>query len=113
MSRYPGPWKAVGSVDGFAKRCGLYRPSDHASQRDDGQDVRDHLNELRRHELQRLQTDLHRLRSREKETRNINTFGVPLAEDDGSERDEATPGRHSVGELVLVERQVRAAQRGR
>ena len=64
-------------------------------------------------ELQALQLDLQRLRGREQQAREAGARRLPPAEDRRGERDEAAARGHAVGELVLVERQVRAAERRR
>src|SRR5262245_27672171 len=76
------------SVGGLPERRRLDRSPNHASERDDREDVWDHLDELRWHELQRLKPDLHRLGRGEQETGDRDAFRVPFAEDYRRERDE-------------------------
>src|SRR5688500_1010049 len=99
------------SVDRFPECRWLHGASDDPGECDDREHVRDHLDELRRDELQPLQADLHRLGGGEQEAGNRDALRVPLAKDDGRKRDESTPGRHAVSELMLVESEVHAAKR--
>src|SRR3954465_13658517 len=68
---------ALGNAGGFdsvirlfgdlAQRCRRDRAADDAGERDDGERVRDHLDELRGDRLRALQLNLQRLRRREQQ----------------------------------------------
>src|SRR5438045_4912315 len=83
-------------------------PADDAGERDDGEQVRNHVDELRRDELPGANLDLQRLRRGEEKTGDGSPAGMPPAKDSRGQRDEAATGRHLRRELVLVEREVDA-----
>src|SRR6185369_11912914 len=85
-----------------AEGGGGNRASNEAGKRDDREHVRDHLDELRGNRVRALELDLERFRSSEKQTRQTSPYWIPLTKDDRGERNEATPRRHAVSELMLV-----------
>src|SRR5471032_2913162 len=97
----------------LAQCCGWCAAADHAGNRDDGEDVRNHRDELRWNYLCGLQLDLQRLRGGEQQTGYSGARRIPASEDNGCESDESSSRRHRIGELVLVERQIYTAQRGK
>src|SRR6267378_1296193 len=62
---------------GPAERRGRHRASHHPRQRDDREQVRDHLDELRRDRLRALELDLQRFGGGEQQTREARARGVP------------------------------------
>src|SRR5687768_8245824 len=74
------------SVDRLAERRRLHRASHDPGECHDSEEVRNHLHELRRDELQRLQSDLHRLGGSEQDARDRHPLRVPLTEDDGDRK---------------------------
>src|SRR5258708_6241819 len=90
---------------------GRHRSSDDPREGHDREHVWDHLHELTGDRMRSLEADLKRLRRGEKETRESGSLRIPSAEDGRGERDESASRRHAVSELMLVERQIRAAQR--
>ena len=114
---YPGPWSPQQARRRLrfrpSQRRRGDRPSNHSRQRDDRQNVRDHLYELGRDHVVALQMDLHGLRSREQQTCCACAQRAPSPEYHGRNGDESSARGHLIGELVLVERQIYAAQRGK
>src|SRR5688572_9042105 len=102
--------RIIGLVRRPAERGRRHRAADDTGERDDGEDVRDHLDELRGDQLQTLELDLQRVGRREEEAGEGDALRIPLAEDDRGERDEAAPRGHAVAELMLIEREVRTAE---
>src|SRR3977135_183682 len=60
--------------------------------------------------MRSLQLYLQRLSGGEKQARQTGPDRIPFAEDDRGEGDEATSRRHAVGELMLIEGEIRAAK---
>src|SRR5688572_21448610 len=100
---------AIRSLRHLPQRRRRHRAPDHASERDDRKDVGDHLHELRRDDLRALEADLERLGRGEEQAGEADAQRVPAAEDRGREGDEAATGGHAVGELMLVQCEVRAS----
>src|SRR5687768_10553758 len=98
------------SIGGFAERGRRHRAPDDAGERDDREEIRDHPHELRWERARALEMDLQRIRGREEEARECHAHRIPATEDHRRERDEPTSGRHLVGELMLVEREINAAE---
>src|SRR4051794_20704863 len=84
---------------------------DYPGQRDDGEYIRDHLDELGSNGVRSLQLDLQRLRGGEEQAGERGADGIPSAEDNSGDGDESAARRHLVGELMLVERQIHTAKR--
>src|SRR5690349_5685533 len=93
-----------------AQRRWRTHPADDAGERDDGEQVRNHVDELRRDERATLELDLERLRRGEEEAGDGSPARVPAAKDSRRERNEAAARRHLRRELVLVEGEVDAAE---
>src|SRR5215218_4851896 len=81
------------------RNCPAYDPRES----DDGEEVRDHLDELRWDELIALKLNLKRLRCGEEQTRECCTNRIPTSEDDRGDGDESAAGGHLIGELMLIE----------
>src|ERR1051325_411928 len=85
-------------VVGEAERARRARLADEAREDDDGQDVGDYLDELRRYllaaEVHALKLNGDGLREAEEQAREHRLHGPPLAEDERGERDEATARAH-------------------
>src|SRR5690606_34413372 len=89
-------------------------PLDGAGQNQDGEQVREHLDELRRPRVgQRLDAHLHRVRQGEEQRRQQAADGVPLAKDVGGQG-HVTPARgHVLAKPGQVPQgQLRSAQGG-
>ena len=95
----------------LAKCSGRRATTNKAGQCHNCKHVGNHLDELARNDLRSLQLDLQRFRSGKKQAGDCHTNRLPPAEDDCCKRDESAASAHAVGELVLVECQVRTAQR--
>src|SRR5688572_10944732 len=105
------PWM-ITSGGWLAERGGRHGATHDAGECDDREHVRNHLDKLRRNELQALKLDLECFCCSEQYAGERHSRGSPVAENNGSQRDEAATGGHVVSELVLVQRQVDASQRG-
>src|SRR5687768_4274237 len=99
-------------VGRFSESGRCDRASDDSGERDDRQQVGNHLDELRRYRVAALQLDLQCFRRSEQETGERGTNRIPSAEDHGRDRDEAAAGRHLIGELVLIEGEINPAETG-
>src|SRR3954471_18128920 len=86
--------------------------SDYPRQRDDGEYIWDHLDELRSNGVRSLQLDLQRLRRGEEQAGERGAHRIPSAEDNSGDGDEPATRRHLVGELMLVEREIHTPERG-
>src|SRR5688572_29298877 len=87
-------------------------PSDYSGQCDDREEVRDHFDELRRDNLISLQLDLKSLGRSEQHTRKPGAHWIPTAEDYRGNRNESAACSHLIGELMLVEGEIHATERG-
>src|SRR4051794_35265592 len=95
-----------------ANSCGRDGAADHAGDRDEGQDVRQRLEEHGRGVGVRRETEREGRRRAEENRGCVRAEGPPVAEDDRSERDEAASRRHVLAERAdEADREVRAAER--
>src|SRR5579863_816190 len=99
-------------MSGLAESRRRDGPPDYARQCYDREDVRDHRYELRGNGAGSLQVDLQRFRRREQQASGPDADRLPTAEDHRGQGNEPATGGHLVRELVLIERQERAAQAG-
>src|SRR5437588_12465924 len=102
----------TGLFGNFSQRRGRYGTTNDASQRNDRQHVRNHLDELRRDQLRTLQLDLERLRGCEEQACKTDAQRIPSPENRRGKGNETAPGRHLVGELVLIENQTNSSETG-
>src|SRR5687768_11277858 len=96
----------------FAERGRRHRTSHDSCQCDDCQHVGNHLDKLGRYRVTSLQLDLQSLGSSKEQARESGTNRIPPSENHRRDRDESPPRRHLIGELMLIERQVNAAEPG-
>src|SRR5688572_1033023 len=101
------------SFVGPTECCGWRGPPNQSRQRDERQQVRDHLYELCGQDLRTLQLDLQRFCGREEQARDRGTHRFPAAEDHRRECNEAATGGHLVAELMLIESKVDATEGGK
>src|SRR5437762_11119948 len=98
-------------------RCGLPErgrrnsPPNHARECDDRERVRNHLDKLRRNELRSLQLNLQRFRRGKQQARQRRTEWIPPTKDRGCKGNETTARRHLGAEPMLIEREIRPAER--
>src|SRR5437588_5054491 len=90
---------------------GWNRAADHAGHGDQGQDVRERLEEDGGVAPGLCEAERERGRASEQEGRGERSERTPVAEDHGRERDEPATGRHVLAERAeIADRQVRAAE---
>src|SRR5690349_14196696 len=93
-----------------SQRGWWHGPAYDAGERDNGQQIRNHLDELRWNELRSLKLDLQRLGCGEEQACQAHARWIPAPENRGRERNEASSSRHLIRELMLIEDEIHATE---